>query len=664
MTPTRLDPHSTFDTLVGGTANQLVLAAARAVAEGSRPPFNPLVIHGRAGVGKTHLLHAIGHRKMEVDPRATVRLLTWQELVEGWRAATAAGRRADYLAPLREAHLLLLDDADGLGKPQGDGGELIGMITERVTQGMTTVLATRLSPSDLLLPEEPMGRLLSAGLVAELGPPDSAMRWEILHRRSEAAGVPLSDAVLEEVAALPFDSVRELIGAASRLLAFQAVSQVPLDPSQARVLITGVLDEPLPDTGVPGGPGPAARVPGEPRAAAVDSLDEFGSFLSDVVASVSEQVDEWRSRIADALLRWEAEGYRTARLQALLDQEMPAQPDTILQGFEADVAQLKRLEAQAREAAPDVDLPELFHDPDRVAAAAEFLDQVRTQDLTESQPARQLRMEDLVEGTANRLVLEAARTLIASPGDTSGPLLIVGESGVGKTHLLHAIGNALVGQGLRGVVCESSHAFQARLLGADQAGDRAGWRRRYRWVSAFLLDDIHLLSGQSAVQEELEGLLDQLAASGTPVVLTSAVPPADLAGWSAQLLSRLGRGLMVELPGPDREIRLAVVRRLLEATEAGSDEALAEYLASRPSESLRGVHSIVQRVLRAAEAGKTVPSTAVARQVLEGPGAGPTRRAGPARPGVMGPTLGSSRLREKLVEVWPAIADRLVEEFR
>ena len=664
MTATRLDPHSTFDSLVGGTANQLVLAAARAVAESSRPPFNPLVIHGGPGGGKTHLLHAIGHRKLEVDPRATVRLLTWPELVEGWRAALAAGRKADYLVPLREAHLLLLDDADGLGEPQGDGGELIGMVTERVTQGMTTVLATRRPPGDLLLPEDPMGRLLSAGLVAELGAPDSAMRWEILHRRSEVAGVPLSAAVLEEIAALPFDSIRELIGAASRLLAFQAVSQVPLDPSQARVLITGVLDEPVPDTGVPGGPTPADRMPGEPRAAAVESLDEFGSFLSDVVASVSEQVDEWRARIADALLRWEAEGYRTARLQALLDQQMPAQPDTVLQGFEEDVNRLKQFEAQAREAAPGVDLPELFRDPDRVAAAAEFLDQLRTRDLMESQPAAQLQMEDLVEGTANRLVLEVARALIAAPGDATGPVLIVGESGVGKTHLLHAIGNALVAQGRRGVVCESCHAFQARLLGAEQAGDRAGWRRRYRWVSAFLLDDIHLLSGQSAVQEELEGLLDQLAAAGTPVVLTSAVPLADLAGLSAPLLSRLGRGLTAELPRPDREIRLAVLRRLLETTEGGDDEALAESLASRPAESLRAVHSMVQRVLRAAEAGKTVPSAAVARQVLEGPGSGAARRPGPVRPGVLGPTLGSSRLREKLVETWPAIADRLVEEFR
>jgi chromosomal replication initiation ATPase DnaA len=664
MTTPRLDPGQTFTTLVSGNANQLVLAAARAVAESSRPPFNPLVVYGRAGVGKTHLLHAIGHRKLEVDPRATVRLVGWPDLVAGWRAAVSAGRAAEYLRGVREAHLLLLDDADGLSETPAGGDELVAMITERVTQGMTTVLATRRSPGELLLPEDPMGRLLAAGLVVELGAPDNAMRWDILHTRSEAAAVPLSAAVLEEIAALPFDSIRELIGAASRLLAFQAVSQVPLDPAQARVLITGVLDEPVPDTGVSAMPTPPPRAPGEPRAAAVQSLDEFGSFLSDVVASVSEQVDEWRSRIADALVRWEAEGFRTARLQALLDQEMPAQPDMILQRFESDVAELKALETQAREAGPDLELPDLFRDPDRVAEAAEFLERTRTRDLVESQPAAQFRLEDLVEGTANRLVIDAVRTLIASPGDAPSPMLVVGDSGVGKTHLLHALGNALVEQDLRGVVCESAHSFQTRLLAAEQAGELAAWRRRYRWVSALLLDDIHLLGSQTVVQEELAGLLDQLAAANAPVVVTSAVPLTDLPGLSPQLLSRLGAGLMVDLPRPDREIRLGVVRRLLAATEAGEDAGLADYLANRPADSLRTVHAMIQRVLRAALAAKAPPSLALARQALEGSGRDAARRPGPVRPGVLGPTLGSTRLREKLVEVWPTIADRLVEEFR
>jgi chromosomal replication initiation ATPase DnaA len=665
MTAPRLDPGQTFTTLVSGAANQLVLAAARAVAESSRPPFNPLVVHGRAGVGKTHLLHAIGHRKLEVDPRATVRLVGWPDLVAGWRAAVSAGRAVEYLRGFREAHLLLLDDADGLSEASAGGDELVGMIKERVTQGMTTVLATRRSPGELLLPEDPMGRLLAAGLVVELGAPDSAMRWDILHTRSEAAAVPLSSAVLEEIAALPFDSIRELIGAASRLLAFQAVSQAPLDPAQARVLITGVLDEPVPDTGVTALPTAPPRAPGEPRAAAVESLDEFGSFLSDVVASVSEQVDEWRSRIADALVRWEAEGFRTARLQALLDQEMPAQPDMILQRFERDVAELKALETQAREASPDLELPDLFRDPDRVAEAADFLERTRTRDLVESQPAAQFRLEDLVEGTANRLVIDAVRTLIASPGDAQSPMLVVGDSGVGKTHLLHALGNALVEQqDLRGVVCESAHSFQTRLLAAEQAGELVAWRRRYRWVGALLLDDIHLLGSQAVVQEELAGLLDQLAAARAPVVVTSAVPLTDLPGLSPQLLSRLGAGLMLDLPRPDREIRLGVVRRLLAATEAGEDAGLADYLANRPADSLRAVHSMIQRVLRAALGAKAPPSQALARQALEGSGRDAARRPGPVRPGVLGPTLGSTRLREKLVEVWPTIADRLVEEFR
>jgi chromosomal replication initiation ATPase DnaA len=654
-----LDPTLTFSTLVAGAANQLALAAARAAAESQRPPFNPLFLHGREGLGKTHLLHALGHRKLEVDPRATVRLIAWRAWSDGLRAATAAGRGREFLVPFAEAALLLLDDAHLLAEP-GHPPELLEALVSRVERRLTTVLAGARAPADLFPPEHPAARLLGSGLVVELGAPDSAMRWDILHRRSEAAAVDLGDAVLEEVAALPFDTVQDLVGAANRLMAFQAVSPAPLDPAQARVLITGVLDTPAPDPGMHPAPAQPARTV-EPRSA--EDSDEFGSFLSDVVASVSRQVDEWRARIADAMLRWQGEGYQTARLEALLDQELPAQPDLVLERYESDIAALRRLRDELAELAPESADEDVFFDPDRLAAAEERVEQARTSEWTDHQPAPEFRLEDLIEGTSNRTVISAIRAVVTSaPGATPNPLLVVGGAGTGKTHLLHGLANALSDAGYRGVICVGAGRFAARRQEAAEAGRLAGWRRRFQWVTALLLDDVHHLAHHPDAQGELSELITAMLDAGRPVVFTSAVPMADLAGLTPTLLQVVASGASLDLPGPDREVRLGTVRQLLAATDAAGDAALADYLAARPADSVRAVQGIVQQVLRAASAAGGGATPALAREVLElAPG---PRRAPPARPGIIGPSVIGVRLREKMIQTWPTVADRLIEDLR
>lgn len=655
---TGLDSSLTFATLVAGTANQLALAAARAVAESAAPPFNPLYLHGAPGTGKTHLLHATGNLALEVDPRAAVRCARWGDLLAGIRTAVAVGR-GDYLAPFEDAALLLIDDVHAAADREADAAPLLALLQQRVARRQTTVLAGRQAPAALGGGDAPAARLLGGGLVVEVQSPDNAMRWEILHRRCEATTVALSDAVLEAVATLPFGDVRDLLGAANRLIAFQAVSPRPLDPAQARVLITGVLDEPQPDAGVPA-PREARPQPAEARAA--EEGDEFGSFLSDVVASVSHQVDEWRARVADAMLRWDGEGYRTARLQALLDQELPSQPDAVLQRFEADIAALAAIRAQVAEVAPDLLDLEVLRDPDQVPAAEEVLGEARTRGLVGGQPLEHLTFDTLVEGTSNRLAVDAARAVAAGPARSASPLLLVGESGVGKTHLLHAIGNALVQRGQRGVVCLGAQALAGQVREAALADALPAWRRRFRWASALLLDDVHLLTTEPAGQEELVTLIDRMAEAGRALVFTTAVPVAELAGMSPQLLTRLAGGAVAELPPPDRDVRLGVVRGLLTAVEAPDAPALVEYLANRPADSIRAVHATVQRVLRAADAGHTEPSQALARQVLDAPAARLAVRAGvPRGPGTV---LGRGRPGEKLVEEWPVAADRLIEELR
>jgi hypothetical protein len=129
----------------------------------------------------------------------------------------------------------------------------------------------------------------------------------------------------------------------------------------------------------------------------------------------------------------------------------------------------------------------------------------------------------------------------------------------------------------------------------------------------------------------------------------------------------LQNGLTVELPAPDREVRLAVIRRLLAGDAAADDAALVDYLASRPSESVRVLQGMVQRVLSAAAAQQTTASPQLAREVLEfGAGAGRRVRVPGARTsgGIPAPGMGLLKSGEKMVKVWPRAAERLIEELR
>ncbi|HET7241489.1 MAG TPA: DnaA/Hda family protein, partial [Gemmatimonadales bacterium] len=132
------------------------------------------------------------------------------------------------------------------------------------------------------------------------------------------------------------------------------------------------------------------------------------------------------------------------------------------------------------------------------------------------------------------------------------------------------------------------------------------------------------------------------------------------------LRTRLEGGLVVELPAPDPEVREAVVARELSARAGALDPELAAYLASRPADSVRVVVAQLQRVLNASEARGQAASAALAREVLDGAAPPPPpRKSGPGRSsGIVAPTAGGARSREKTVWEWPEIGDRLLEEWR
>jgi chromosomal replication initiator protein len=263
--------------------------------------------------------------------------------------------------------------------------------------------------------------------------------------------------------------------------------------------------------------------------------------------------------------------------------------------------------------------------------------------------------------------------VVQEPGARYNPLVILGGGGTGKTHLLHALGNALAERGGGPIACLSAPEYSDELIAAIDRDAVSIWRSRYRRVSAFLLDDVHLIADTDRTQDELFLLYNLMLESERQMIFTSAVPLAELQGLEPRLRTRLEAGLVVELPVPDREVREAVAGRELATKQAEPDAALVEFLAARPAESVRVVLAQLHRVLNAAEARQTEATVALAREVLDGvlPSPAPAapapqpRRAGAQRhSGVVAPTAGGARSREKMVWEWPDLADRLIEDWR
>jgi len=661
----QLNPQQRFDGFVVGQSNRLAAAAARAVAESPGSAYNPLFIYARPGLGKTHLLMAIGHAARAVDPGLAVEYVTLDEFVEAFHTAVGAGQGEVYRRRFAGADILLLDDVQFVTHRRETQAELLRLVDQMQADGRQVVLTSDRPPADIEAFDERLLRRVAGGLVIDIAPPEYETRVEILRRKAEEREAVFGPGVIETIASLPLDSVRQLIGAMNRIVAFQNAGETLLDAAQAQ-LVLGVRgtagDVPARSSFPP--PTPSVRRPTPPPAPAghAPPEDEFGDFLSEVADTLGRQVEGWRRRVEEAVARWEGQGYRTGRLTGLLERGVDADPAAALAAFVADVERLQSLRAEATALVEELGNDPAFRNPDDIGAAEDLLARAREGSSPPPPPEPIWDFADLVESTGNRHALRAAREAVAHPGSAYNPFVITGGAGVGKTHLLHAMGNLLQEAPEAVVACLNARDFVEELDEAKGKGRLAPWRARYRRVSALLLDDVQLLAGREQAQEELFALYNHLADRGVQLVVASSAAPGAIEDFAERLSSRLLGGLVVELPAPEREVRHAVIARLLAARYGTADAELVSYLAGRPAESVRAVQSLVQRVESAADARHTEPTVALAREVLEGAAPRPSRPSPAVR--TSGVTGSGVRSREKGVWDWPDIGDRLIEEWR
>jgi chromosomal replication initiator protein len=649
---TALNPRFTFETFVVGAANRLAVTAGRTVAENPGSAYNPLFIYSGSGLGKTHVLMAVGHAAKAIAAELNIEYLTLDEYVEAFHAAIAAGQGDAFRRRFQNVDVLLVDDVQFLTNRKEMQAELLRLTEALQQSGHQIVLASDRPPAEIADLDERLISRFSGGLVVDIGIPDYETRVAILRRKAEERGSSFQPGVLETVAKVEYPNVRELMGALNRLIAFQAVNDMPLNEEAVRKVL-----------GIPSAaPAPTAASPTAASSPAA-SADEFSQFLTDVTATVGKAVEAWRARVTEAVMRWEGEGYRAGRLEKLLEQETPAAVDDAIAAYVQDVERLKALEAEVAVLDPQAAGDKVFRDPDHMDQAEAAAAKVRDGAAPPPAPSGAFPFDSFLMGPSNEVALNAARDVIAKPGKKYNPVVIVGRSGLGKTHLLNAIGLELAKKKNAVVACLSTQQFVDELIAAIDGNRVDWWRARYRRATALLLDDIQLLAGKERTQEELFNLFNQLVDADRQLIFTAPAHPNTLEGLEERIVSRLEGGLVAEIADPDKELRRSVLERLLTSQHVSLEPALLDYLADRPIDSVRSLTGIVQRVVEAAAAQDAPVTAGLARDVLEGAPA-PRRATGFRTSGIVVSSAGGVRSREKMVWDWPASGDRVIEDLR
>ncbi|MHB1862030.1 MAG: DnaA/Hda family protein [Gemmatimonadaceae bacterium] len=650
-----LDARMRFETYVVGAANRMAVSAARAVSDAPGLSYNPLVVYGGSGVGKTHLLHAIGARVHEAQPSLNVEYLTLDDFVDQLHAAVAARETDRFKQRWGRADVLLVDDVQFLTGQRQTQAELLRLLEALQGTGRQIVMTSDRPPAEIADVDERLISRLSGGLVVDIGAPDYETRVAILHAKCEERGVTLGPGVIEEIGRVEARNVRELQGLLHRVVAFQALGDEPVQAGDVLALLDDVPD--------------AHAAAGDSAPSPASATLDFQSFLTDIASAVAEHVEGWKMRVAEAMSQWHAAGYRTTALERLMEEaSAPANYEAVLRGFAATVRRLKELEAEAIVADPALAGHDAFHDPERLREAEALAHRANSGSGQLPAPSVEFSRTGFEVGKSNQLAVRAADAVAAEPGRRYNPLVLVGPSGVGKTHLLNALGNELsnASGGAAVVALVTGQQFTDELIAALRDGTVDQWRARCRRADALLMDDMQVVAGKERTQDELFHLFNDLAGAGKQLVFASERAPRDLTGLEERLRSRFEGGLVVEMGLPDPALREQLYRRFLDGVPAGQIAPLASYLAGRGSTSVAEILETVHRLTAAADAVGAALTVDMARRELDGPEPAPAPVPTPMR---AAPVVRSAADvffldDEKIVWEWGDVASRVIEELR
>jgi chromosomal replication initiator protein len=237
-----LESRYSFDNFVVGKANEVAYNAARSMAEGGKLAFNPLFLHGGTGLGKTHLMHALGQEYQARHPGARVVYMSAEKFMFEFVAAMRAKDTFSFKQWLRAADVLLIDDVQFIAGKESTQEEFFHTMNELITAGRRLVIRADRSPQDLDGIESRILSRLSWGLVADVNPADFELRLNIITKKLET--MPQAQVPQEVVLFLAkriSSNVRELEGALNRVVAYALLSGKPIDLEFTQATLADLL---------------------------------------------------------------------------------------------------------------------------------------------------------------------------------------------------------------------------------------------------------------------------------------------------------------------------------------------------------------------------------------------------------------------------------------
>ena len=204
--------------------------------------------------------------------------------------------------------------------------------------------------------------------------------------------------------------------------------------------------------------------------------------------------------------------------------------------------------------------------------------------------------ESFVVGTSNRLAFSGAQAVADSPGQAYNPLFLYSKAGLGKTHLLQAMGRTCASRGMS-VLYVTSEQFTNEFFSAIRNRTTEDFRRRYRSVQLLLMDDVQFLSGKEQTHEGFFHTFNDLHNSGNQVVISSDRPPRELPFMEDRLRSRFEWGLLADIQPPDLETRMAILATKADEMRVGLDESVIELIAKRIQRNVRELEGSLNRMV-------------------------------------------------------------------
>lgn len=238
-----LNPRYTFDTFVVGNSNRFAHAAAQAVANAPGRVYNPLFLYGGVGLGKTHLMHAIGHAVKDKYPTARVLYATSETFTNDLIEALRMGKNAEFRHRFRNVDLLMIDDVQFIANKQSVQEEFFNTFNTLHNAGKAIVISSDRPPKEIANLEERIRSRLEGGLITDIQEPDIETRIAILRNKAQQEGKMVDDSIIQFIAEHVPNNIRQLEGSLTKVFFYSNLKDEPVTMSLAREALKDLLPE-------------------------------------------------------------------------------------------------------------------------------------------------------------------------------------------------------------------------------------------------------------------------------------------------------------------------------------------------------------------------------------------------------------------------------------